>query len=160
MKLVVSLVLGLGVIPLAGSAVSAAPVVKEPVCHGSDGGWKLLELPMKAADNRITRHGDGYPEGPVPGSDGEFFDQNCVPFTPPPDVPEPPTSETLASVCGELGGDWSPGTHAMGPYVSCVVGGPDEHAGLIARWDPLCNSLYGPGSAMFVYPENRSVCFT
>jgi hypothetical protein len=72
-------------IVLDGAAGLGKQPTKVEICHlNADGApdtseWELLEVVGKAVDAHLA-HGDGFPGGEVPGTDGQFvFDENCVP---------------------------------------------------------------------------------
>lgn len=72
-----------GVFLLPAMAV-AAPETTE-ICHfnaDDDPGvpdWELLEVNARSVGSHLS-HGDGFPGGEVPGTEGSFvFDSNCVP---------------------------------------------------------------------------------
>lgn len=51
---------------------------KATVCHRGDSGWELISVSAKAVDAHV-RHGDAAPGDPVPGAEGQVFDETCTP---------------------------------------------------------------------------------
>ena len=62
---------------LASGIAVAAPADKVDVCHREgNGSYHLINVSENALPAHLA-HGDGLPDGPVPGMEGKKFDENC-----------------------------------------------------------------------------------
>ena len=75
--MVVALLVGVFAVP----TTALASGTQVDVCHANDeGDYHLITVSEVAVDQHFANHGDGVPEGSVPGMEGFKFDAGCVPI--------------------------------------------------------------------------------
>jgi hypothetical protein len=74
---VIAMLMGVFTSPV--TALDEAPT-KVDVCHATGAGdYHLVNISDNAVSTHVAHHGDGVPDGAVPGMEGYKFNADCVP---------------------------------------------------------------------------------